>query len=183
MYKENNIFKKENIDYDFLKKTLNQDIENNISELHISSLLAGFSLGAVVALLFVKPSTIVTIMFICSIFSSWLFIVSILSLIFSLESFRTKLKYLKYYNSIEIQYNEVRKSHNSTSWGSKIFLLGLLFFIIVLTTASFFVSIIFGFLTIILGLLLVTFLFRKNLFYGVTESDFFKWEFEYDEID
>jgi biopolymer transport protein ExbB/TolQ len=75
----------------------------------------------------VKPSTIVTIMFICSIFSSWLFIVSILSLIFSLESFRTKLKYLKYYNSIDTQYNEVRKSHNSISWGSKIFLLGLLF--------------------------------------------------------
>ena len=69
-------------------------------------------------------------MFKCSIFSSWLFIVSILSLIFSLESFRTKLKYLKYYNSIEIKYNEVQKSHNSTSWGSKIFLLGLLFLLL-----------------------------------------------------
>ena len=183
MNKENIKFKKEYIDYEFLKKTLNQDIENQTSELNISSLLAGFSLGAVVALLFVKPSTIVTIMFICSIFSSWLFIVSILSLLFSLESFRTKLKYLKYYNSIDIQYNEVRKSHNSTSWGSKLFLLGLLFFIIVLTTASFFVSIIFGFLTIILGLLLVTFLLKKSLFIGVTESDYFKWEFEYDEIE
>ncbi len=57
----------------FLEEMLKVDIENSHSEQNISGILAGFSLGSVVALLFVNLSKTVSIMFICSILSSWFF--------------------------------------------------------------------------------------------------------------
>ena len=135
------IIKQEQITTKFLEETLKVDIENSQSEQNISGILAGFSLGSVVALLFVAPSKIVSIMFICSILSSWFFLTSTISRTLTLESLRAELKYLSFQNSIEDSYDIVRKAKKNIDWGSIIFFLGLLCFLVVLSTASFFISI------------------------------------------
>jgi hypothetical protein len=67
------MLKQTQITTEFLEDMLKVDIENSHSEQNISGILAGFSLGSVVALLFVNPSKTVSIMFICSILSIWFF--------------------------------------------------------------------------------------------------------------
>lgn len=176
------MMKQDQITIEFLEETLKVDIENSHSEQNISAILAGFSLGAIVALLFVEPSRIVTIMFISSISSSWFFLLSTISRTLTLEGLRTELKYLKYQNSVEDSYNIVRKAHKSLDWGSIIFFIGLLSFFVVLSSASFFISVYFGIGTILLGLTLFVFMF-KNQFSVATESNYFNWNLEFNQIE
>jgi hypothetical protein len=176
------MIKKKQITIEFLEEALKVDIENSHSEQNISAILAGFSLGSIVALLFVEPSKIVSIMFISSIFSSWLFLVSALSRTFSLEGMRAELKYLKYQSSVEDSYNIVRKAHRSIDFGTTIFFIGLLCFFIVLSSASFLVSVYFGIGVIVLGFILFYFLF-KNAWSVATESSYFNWNLEFNQIE
>jgi hypothetical protein len=176
------MIKKDNITIEFLEETLKFDIENSSSEQTISGLLAGFSLGAVVALLFVQPSTIVTVMFIFSILSSWFFLTCTMSRTFSLEGLKTELKYLRYQDSIEKSYNIVRKAHRSLDWGSSVFLIGLFCFFVVLSSASFFVSTSFAIVIILFGIILFVFMF-KNIFAVASEADYFNWNLEFNQVD
>jgi len=74
-----------------MKKITKNDLNNNYyshqlnrmtvltsSELSLSAILGGFSLGAVVALLFIDTSSLVRGMFVLSIISSCLFILSVI---------------------------------------------------------------------------------------------------------
>ena len=176
------MIKQNQITIEFLEESLKVDIENSHSEQNISAILAGFSLGSIVALLFVEPSKIVSIMFISSIFSSWFFLVCALSRTFSLEGLRTELKYLRYQSSLEDCYNKVRKAHRSINFGSTIFIIGLLCFLIVLSSASFLVSVYFGIGIIVFGLILLFFLLKNN-FSIATESDYFNWNLEFNQIE
>lgn len=130
-------FHKEDIDEEFLIKTLETDIDFTQSEQNLSAILAGFSLGSVVALLFIESSILVSIMFACSIIASWFFIFTTLHKTFSLESLRTNLKYLKYYFELNDKYELIRKSHLKSKYWDILFLIGFLNFIIVLICASF----------------------------------------------
>ena len=176
------MIKQEHITIEFLEETLKVDIENSHSEQNISAILAGFSLGSIVALLFVEPSKIVTIMFISSISSSWFFLLSTISRTLTLEGLRTELKYLKYQSSIEDSYNVVRNAHKSLDWGSIIFFIGLLCFFVVLASASFFISVYFGIGTILLGLILLIFMFKNQFLVG-TEMDYFNWNLKFNQIE
>ena len=175
------MIKQVQITREFLEDTLKVDIENSQSEQNVSAILAGFSLGSIVALLFVEPSKIVTVMFISSISSSWFFLLCALSRTFTLEGLRTELKYLRYQSSVEFSYNIVRKSHMSLDWGSNIFLIGLLSFFVVLASASFFFSVYFGIGTTLLGLILFVFMF-KNQFLMASESFYFDWKLEFNQL-
>lgn len=176
------MIKQEQITIEFLEETLKVDIENSHSEQNISAILAGFSLGSIVALLFVEPSKIVTIMFISSISSSWFFLLCTLSRTFALEGLRAELKYLKYQSSVEDSYNIVRKAKKSLNWGSYIFFIGLLSFFVVLTSASFFISVYFGIGTILLGLILFVFMLKHALLVS-TEGVYFDWKLEFNQIE
>jgi hypothetical protein len=176
------MIKQEDITIEFLEETLKVDIENTHSEQNISAILAGFSLGSIVALLFVEPSKIVTIMFISSISSSWFFLLCTISRTFSLEGLRTELKYLRYQSSIEDSYNVVRNAHKSLNWGSIIFLIGFLCFLVVLTSASFFISVYFGIGTILLGLILLIFMIKNLLLVG-SEMNYFNWSLKFNQIE
>ncbi len=99
-----------------------------------------------------------------------------------MEGLRTELSFLKYHNSIEFSYEIVRKAHNSLDWGSIIFILGLLSFLIVLASAAFFISKIFGIGIITFGVILFVFLFRNQLLIK-TESDYFNWDLDFNQIE
>ena len=176
------MIKQDDITIKFLEETLKFDIENSHSEQNISGLLAGFSLGSVVALLFVEPSRIVTVMFLFSILSSWFFLTSTISRTFTLEGLKTELKYLRYHGSVEKSYNIVRKAHKSLDWGSNVFLIGLFCFLVVLSSASFFVSIYFAIGIILFGIILFIFMIKNN-FIVSTERDYFNWNLEFNDIE
>lgn len=173
---------KEDINESFLVKTLKTDIEFSQSEQNLSAILAGFSLGSVVALLFIERNIIVSIMFACSIIASWLFIFTTLHKTFMLESLRTNLKYFNYYFEIEDQYNLIRKAHFKSRYWDVLFFIAFLNFIIVLISASFLVHYVFGILgTCLCGALLI--LLYKNMRLLKFEKYYFEWKNieEYDE--
>jgi len=173
---------KEDINESFLVKTLKTDIEFSQSEQNLSAILAGFSLGSVVALLFIERNIIVSIMFACSIIASWLFIFTTLHKTFMLESLRTSLKYFNFYFEIEDQYNLIRKAHFNSRYWDVLFFIAFLNFIIVLISASFLVHYVFGILgTCLCGALLI--LIYKNMRLLKFEKYYFEWKNieEYDE--
>ena len=166
---------KEDINESFLLKTLETDIEFSQSEQNLSAILAGFSLGSVVALLFIERNIIVSIMFACSIIASWLFIFTTLHKTFMLESLRTNLKYFNYYFEIEDQYNLIRKAHFKSRYWDVLFFIAFLNFIIVLISASFLVHYVFGILGTCLCVALSILLY-KNMRSLKFEKYYFEWK-------
>lgn len=166
---------KEDINESFLIKTLETDIEFSQSEQNLSAILAGFSLGSVVALLFIESNFIVSVMFACSIIASWLFIFTTLHKTFLLESLRTNLKYFNYYFEIEDKYNLIRKAHFKSRYWDVIFFIAFLNFIIVLISASFLVHYIFGILGTCLCVALSILLY-KNMRVLKFEKYYFEWK-------
>ena len=165
----------EDISDEFLLKTLKTDIELSQSEQNLSAILAGFSLGSVVALLFIERNIIVSIMFACSIIASWLFIFTTLHKTFMLESLRTNLKYFNYYFEIEDQYNLIRKAHFKSRYWDVLFFIAFLNFIIVLISASFLVHYVFGILGTCLCVALSILLY-KNMRSLKFEKYYFEWK-------
>jgi hypothetical protein len=166
---------KEDINESFLLKTIETDIEFSQSEQNLSAILAGFSLGSVVALLFIERNIIVSIMFACSIIASWLFIFTTIHKTFMLESLRTNLKYFNYYFEIEDQYNLIRKVHFKSRYWDIIFFIAFLNFIIVLISASFLVHYVFGILGTCLCIALSILLY-KNMRVLKFEKYYFEWK-------
>ena len=166
---------KEDINESFLLKTLETDIEFSQSEQNLSAILAGFSLGSVVALLFIESNIIVSIMFACSIIASWLFIFTTLHKTFMLESLRTNLKYFHYYFEIEDQYNLIRKAHFKSRYWDVLFFIAFLNFIVVLISASFLVHYLFGILGTCLCIALSILLY-KNMRVLKFEKYYFEWK-------
>ncbi len=165
----------EDISDEFLLKTLETDIEFSQSEQNLSAILAGFSLGAVVALLFIESSILVSIMFACSIVASWLFIFITIQKTFLLESLRTNLKYFNFYFEIEDKYDLIRKVHLKSRYWDFLFLIGFLNFIIVLMCASFLVHLIFGILGTLLSVVLSILLYQ-NMMALKFEKYYFEWK-------
>ena len=165
----------EDISDKFLLKTLETDIELSQSEQNLSAILAGFSLGSVVALLFIESSTLVSIMFACSIIASWLFIFTTLHKTFLLESLRTNFKYFNFYFELEDKYNLIRKAHLKSKYWDILFFIAFLNFIIVLICASFLVHFIFGILGTLLCVIL-TILLYKNMMNLKFEKYYFEWK-------
>jgi hypothetical protein len=165
----------EDINEDFLLKTLETDIEFSQSEQNLSAILAGFSLGAVVALLFIESSILVSTMFACSIAASWLFIFITLQKTFLLESLRTNLKYFNFYFELEDKYDLIRKVHLESRYWDFLFLIGFMNFIIVLICASFLVHLFFGILGILLSIVLSILLY-KNMMALKFEKHYFEWK-------
>lgn len=160
---------------DFLIKTIENNIEFSQSEQNLSAILAGFSLGSVVALLFIKSSIYVTIMFACSILASWLFIFITLQKTFFLESLRTILKHFERIEDIEEKYELIRNIHIKSQIWDYLFFAGILNFILVLICASFLVNITFGILGTSLCILLTILLFR-NMRSLKFENYYFNWK-------
>ena len=165
----------EDINEDFLLKTLETDIEFSQAEQNLSAILAGFSLGSVVALLFIDSSILVSIMFACSIVASWLFIFTTLQKTFLLESLRTNLKYFNFYFELEDKYNLVRKTHLKSRYWDFLFVIGVFNFSIVLICASFLVHLFFGILGTILCVTLTVLLYR-NMLVLKFEKYYFDWK-------
>jgi len=165
----------EDISDEFLLKTLETDIELSQSEQNLSAILAGFSLGSVVALLFIESSILVSIMFACSIVASWLFIFTTLHKTFLLESLRTNFKYFDFYFEIEDKYNLIRKAHLKSKYWDILFFIAFLNFIIVLICASFLIHFIFGILGTLLCVIL-TILLYKNMMTLKFEKYYFEWK-------
>jgi hypothetical protein len=165
----------EDINEDFLLKTLETDIDFSQSEQSLSAILAGFSLGSVVALLFIESSVLVSIMFACSIIASWLFIFTTLQKTFLLESLRTNLKYFNFYFEFKDKYNLVRKTHLKSRYWDFLFVIGVVNFIIVLICASYLVNLIFGVLGTVLCVTLTVLLY-KNMLFLKFEKYYFDWK-------
>ena len=172
---------KEDITLEFLINSLEVGIENTQSEQNISAILSGFSISAVIALIMIEARDLSPMLLICSIASSWFFILTMLSRTFSLEGLRTELRYLPYQDSLKEQYTIVRNAHNSLTHGSALFFIGLLFFLILLCLASFVVSTWFGILSSVGGFALLIYVFARNSDVS-SESDYFDWDMEYDDL-
>ena len=172
---------KEKLTSEFLIDSLEVSIQNSQSEQNISAILSGFSISAVIALIMIEARELNSMLLICSIASSWFFILTMLSRTFSLESLRADLRYLPYQDSLREQYTVARKAHNSLSLGSLLFFIGLLFFLILLCLSSFVVSTAFGLISSILGSSLLIYVFVKSAD-SSGESDYFDWDLEYDDL-
>lgn len=131
------------------------------SELNLSAILAGFSLGAVVALLFIDSSILVRGMFILSIISSCLLILSVLTHQGVLNHIQDMLAHLDFFETKKDKYYGLAKIEKDSIIGSIICLLGLFCFLSVLMCACFIYSSFFGIIMLIVFIPMLTLILKK----------------------
>ena len=150
------------------------------SELSLSAILGGFSLGAVVALLFIDTSSLVRGMFILSIISSCLFILSVIYHQGILGDIQDTIIYLEFYESKKEKYTVLKKINIHSVGASLMFLIGLLCFWAVLICACFMYSSIFGIIMLLFFVPLLFIIIKKIS--NSTDSNQIDWFSDYDNI-
>ena len=157
-----------------MRKITKKDLTNNYfnlqlncssvkitSALSISAILAGFSLGSVVALLFINTSMLVRSMFILSIISSCIFILSVLSIQGSLEKIQTMIANLEFFETKEEKFRTFIKIEKDASLGAVMLILGIICFWSVLICSCFLYSVAFGIIMLFVFVPLLFLVFGK----------------------
>lgn len=138
----------QNMNRDYFLSWLNRASTLTSSELQLSAVLAGFSLGAVVAILFIEKSPAVNAMFVLSITASWVLIISTIYHQFILNGIQDMVTYLDQFDLPGEVQTRCKKIDKNSLIASFLFLVGLLIFSAVLITASFTHSVLFGVITL-----------------------------------
>jgi hypothetical protein len=131
------------------------------SELSLSAILAGFSLGSVVALLFIDSSSLIRSMFILSIISSCLFILSVISLHGILENIQYMIANLEFYETKKDKFREFVKISKNSRLGGLMLIFGIICFWSVLICSCFMYTSTFGIIMIVVFIPLLFFVFNK----------------------
>jgi len=176
-----------------MKKITKNDLNNNYysrqinrmtvltsSELSLSAILGGFSLGAVVALLLIDTSSLVRGMFVLSIISSCLFILSVIYHQGILGDIQDMIVYLDLFESKKEKFMAFKKINIHSAVASVMFLIGLLCFWSVLICACFMYTSIFGIIMLLFFVPLLLFVIKKIM--NSTDSEQIDWFSDYDNI-
>ena len=131
------------------------------SALSISAILAGFSLGSVVALLFINTSILVRGMFIMSIISSCIFILSVLTLHGSLEKIQDMIANLEFFETKEVKFRKFIKIENDSMLGAIMLIFGIICFWSVLICSCFLYTFAFGIIMLFVFIPLLFLVFNK----------------------
>jgi hypothetical protein len=166
---------KSEITFDFLKEAINESHQNAITLMNISGILAGFSLGSVIALLFINSSPLVGVVFILSLVCSWLFLISTALNFFFSYSYSKLLLYIGQFETIDDLYKVIKKHKLIDTICGLFWALGLLCFFAVLGCAGFFHSIIFGIVSSFLASLFILLVIKIDRM-TVGENNFFDWD-------
>ena len=129
---------------ELLLKALTADCKGATDNANLNGILSGFSLGAVVALLFVEHSMLVSAMFVLSIICSLLFVAATVLNIEYADNFRSILIYSDCFESVEELYAIVKHHKNIYIWSSGFCFFGLQFFLGLLGCAGFMHSSVLG---------------------------------------
>lgn len=176
-----------------MKKITKNDLNNNYfslqldrmtvltsSELSLSAILGGFSLGAVVALLFIDTSSLVRGMFVLSIISSCLFILSVIYHYGILADIQALIVYLNFFESKKEFFVEFKRINLHSGFASLLMVIGLLCFWAVLICACFMYSSIFGISMLLFFVPLILFVIKKNM--NSLDEKQIDWFSDYDNI-
>lgn len=165
----------------YFNMQLNRFTTLTSSELNLSAILAGFALGAVVALLFVDTSNLVRAMFVLSITASWIFMLSTLYHTLILNGIQDTILYLDNLESSKEKYIQIAKINGQSTLSSLLFLVGLLCFSAVLICACFMFSSALGFITLSVYVPLLVLIFIKGSNLAI-ENKFIDFEKSYEEL-
>jgi hypothetical protein len=131
------------------------------SALSLGAIFAGFSLGSVVALLFIDSSVLVRIMFVLSVISSCLFILSVISLHGILENVQDMLSNLEFFETKKDKFREYAKIGRNSRVGGLLLIFGIICFWIILICSSFMYTLTFGIIMLVVFVPLLFYIFNK----------------------
>jgi uncharacterized membrane protein (DUF4010 family) len=172
-----NITKKDLTDTYFISQ-LNRFTNLTHLELNLSAIMAGFSLGAVVALLLIDKSNLVRAMFILSNIASSLFVLSTLYHFMIEQYIQDFIVYIDYFETKKEKFTELKKINKKSSYASAMFGLGLLSFSAVLICSCFMYSTIFGLVVISIYTPILFFILASD--YSSFEKKIINIKYKYD---